>query len=191
MALNPDPRPGRWLLPLVVLGMVLFTYVFVNRLPGVEPAVEAATESTSTTGVTTDSSSTTQTTTAPDPALTAYREALTPLAEQAVGFQTEMAAVNAAWDADPKEIDAAGAKTRLTALRDATAGWAAQVGGLTAPVGLETQQTALVDAANRAAAEAQKALDGFVSAPGPDQRRAAAAAFDTAINDFLAAVAAV
>ena len=30
MALNADPKPGRWILPLVVLGMVAFTYFFVG-----------------------------------------------------------------------------------------------------------------------------------------------------------------
>jgi hypothetical protein len=40
MAVNPDPKPGRWILPLVVLGMVAFTYFFVRELP------EASTETT-------------------------------------------------------------------------------------------------------------------------------------------------
>ena len=33
MAFNPDPKPGRWILPLVVLGMIAFTYFFVRELP--------------------------------------------------------------------------------------------------------------------------------------------------------------
>ena len=32
MMRNPDPKPGRWVLPLVVLGMVLFTWVWIDRL---------------------------------------------------------------------------------------------------------------------------------------------------------------
>ena len=52
---NPDPKPGRWVLPLVVLGMVLFTWVWVNRLdlPEVEetaPATTTAESATPTTG---------------------------------------------------------------------------------------------------------------------------------------------
>ena len=39
MVSNPDPRPGRWVLPLVVLGMILFTWVWVNRLE--PPTVES------------------------------------------------------------------------------------------------------------------------------------------------------
>ncbi|MCY3539668.1 MAG: hypothetical protein F4Y75_05080 [Acidimicrobiia bacterium] len=54
MASNPDPRPGRWILPLVVLGMILFTWVWINRLepPEVEGTVAGSTSSTSTSVVT-------------------------------------------------------------------------------------------------------------------------------------------
>src|SRR5690606_28312697 len=44
MAVNADPKPGRWILPLVVLGMVAFTYFFVRALPsGSEPGEETGT----------------------------------------------------------------------------------------------------------------------------------------------------
>ena len=33
MTTNYDPKPGRWMLPLVVLAMVAFTYLFVRELP--------------------------------------------------------------------------------------------------------------------------------------------------------------
>ena len=47
MVSNPDPRPGRWVLPLVVLGMILFTWVWVNRLE--PPAVEITSGASGTT----------------------------------------------------------------------------------------------------------------------------------------------
>ena len=31
-----DPKHGRWILPLVVLALVAFTYTFVNNLPAAE-----------------------------------------------------------------------------------------------------------------------------------------------------------
>ena len=37
MAVNPDPKPGRWILPLVILGMIAFTYFFVRSLPEASP----------------------------------------------------------------------------------------------------------------------------------------------------------
>lgn len=190
MANNPDPRPGRWLLPLVVLGMMLFTFVFVTRLPGTEPVTTTTLPEGETT--TTVPGSTTVASTVPtDPALQTYRDALAALASELANFQVEMTAVNAGWDADPKTIDAAAAKARLTALRDQTASWAAAVGQLTVPVGLEANQAAIADAANRAAGAAESTLSGFTSAPGPEQRREAVAAFATAVTDFSAAVSAV
>lgn len=191
MANNPDPRPGRWLLPLVVLGMMLFTFVFVTRLPGTEPVTSTTVPDGGATTTTLPGSTTVATTVPTDPALQTYRDALAALASELAALQAEMIAVNDGWDADPKTIDAATAKARLTALRDQTATWAAAVGQLTVPVGLETNQAAIAEAANRAAAAAESALTGFTSAPGPEQRREAVVAFATAVTDFSAAVAAV
>jgi hypothetical protein len=191
MANNPDPRPGRWLLPLVVLGMMLFTFVFVTRLPGTEPVTSTTTPDGGATTTTLPDSTTVASTVPTDPALQTYRDALAALSSELAAFQAEMTAVNEGWDADPKTIDAATAKARLTALRDQTATWAAAVGQLTVPVGLETNQATIAEAANRAAAAAESALTGFTSAPGPEQRRDAVTAFATAVTDFSAAVAAV
>jgi GH24 family phage-related lysozyme (muramidase) len=191
MANNPDPRPGRWLLPLVVLGMMLFTFVFVTRLPGTEPVTSTTTPDGGATTTTLPGSTTVASTVPTDPALQTYRDALAALSSELAAFQAEMTAVNEGWDADPKTIDAATAKARLTALRDQTATWAAAVGQLTVPVGLETNQATIAEAANRAAAAAESALTGFTSAPGPEQRRDAVIAFATAVTDFSAAVAGV
>lgn len=64
MVSNPDPRPGRWVLPLVVLGMILFTWVWVNRLE--PPAVEIPAEASGTTRPTTATSAAAEDTTPGD-----------------------------------------------------------------------------------------------------------------------------
>jgi hypothetical protein len=57
MALNPDPKPGRWILPLVVLGMVAFTYFFVRALPeGAEEPSDTTVSASDTTFPGTDTS---------------------------------------------------------------------------------------------------------------------------------------
>jgi len=60
---NPDPKPGRWILPLIIIGMVGFTYFFVSALPTPEPEGTTTTSSsaaaTTTTAGTTPGSSTT------------------------------------------------------------------------------------------------------------------------------------
>ena len=64
MVSNPDPRPGRWVLPLVVLGMILFTWVWVNRLE--PPAVEITSGASGTAPSTTATSAAAEDTTAGD-----------------------------------------------------------------------------------------------------------------------------
>lgn len=62
MVSNPDPRPGRWVLPLVVLGMILFTWVWVNRLE--PPTVEGTAAISGTAPSTTATSAAAEDTTA-------------------------------------------------------------------------------------------------------------------------------
>lgn len=56
-----DPKHGRWILPLVVLGLIVFTYWFVNALPEGEVADATTTLAGSETSTTTGESSTTTT----------------------------------------------------------------------------------------------------------------------------------
>jgi len=46
-----DPKHGRWILPLVVAGLIGFTYVFVNALPAADIAASTTTTSSTTTTV--------------------------------------------------------------------------------------------------------------------------------------------
>lgn len=46
---NPDPKPGRWVLPIVVLGMVAFTWFFVQRFTSDEIPEDTPPSSTTTT----------------------------------------------------------------------------------------------------------------------------------------------
>lgn len=64
MVSNPDPRPGRWVLPLVVLGMILFTWAWVNRLE--PPTVEITTGASGTAPSTTATSAAVEDTTPGD-----------------------------------------------------------------------------------------------------------------------------
>ena len=46
---NEDPKPGRLVLPLVLIGMIATTYTFINRVSTnnnleIEPTVEEVTE---------------------------------------------------------------------------------------------------------------------------------------------------
>lgn len=194
MASNPDPRPGRWLLPLVVLGMVLFTYVFVRQLPGAEVDVDGLTnttsDATSTTTTTTtsgDGTATTGTTTPADPVALAYIDSLAALGTQLTGYQTEMASINAAWDADPKEIEFSEAEARFVTLSEQVAEWAATAGALTPPPGYEEIHDRIITAATVVTEESLNVIEGF-RGPGSDPRLAAVAQFDQGVTAFQSAL---
>ncbi|HHC07391.1 MAG TPA: hypothetical protein ENK55_01550 [Actinobacteria bacterium] len=91
---NGDPKPGRWILPLVVLGLIGFTYIFVNALPPAE--VAAPTTSTVPETTTTPPPSTT-TTTLPDDVV-AFLAEVERFGADARELQTALHAVNDSWE---------------------------------------------------------------------------------------------
>lgn len=196
MNVNPDPRPGRWLLPLVVLGMVMFTYVFVNQLPGDGTPTESTSDDTATptssTTVpdssqpddTTEPGDTTPTTTTPaSPEAAAYLEAMQAFNTQLTGLQADLSAANAAWEAGGEGAYTT-AQAAFTEIRDETAAWRDQVVAVSVPEGLAETHQDLVAAAEAAATQAAAALDGLVNAPGPEARQQAVARFDEAVSAF-------
>ena len=105
MARNPDPKPGRWVLPLVVLGMVLFTWIWVNRL-GVTQ-VDDASDASSTTTTTaapgeaeedTEPAAETTTTTQLSPEMEIYLSNLAEDKQALAELSAEMNAVNQDWE---------------------------------------------------------------------------------------------
>ncbi len=193
MAMNPDPRPGRWILPLVILGMIAFTYFFVRSLPGDETPPEALASDSpvvTTTSSTIATTSTTTTTTPLDPEVKAYLDTLDTLVEQLTGFQTEMATVNSGFDGKPRTIPYREAEDRLSTLADNLETWRDAVANLTPPLALEANHAAILAAAEDANTQAHEALRGL-RLPPPDTgelRRASVAAFDDAVTQFKQAV---
>src|SRR5687767_11703750 len=108
MTTNYDPKPGRWMLPLVVLAMVAFTYLFVRELPSAASANEngvTTTTGTSDTTTTTDADGSTTTSEVEVDATTqAYLDSLAGFQSTLSNLQTELASANAGWDANPKTI---------------------------------------------------------------------------------------
>jgi hypothetical protein len=86
-----DPRPGRWILPLMIVGMVVLTYTFVNSLEPAEgptgaPADPAFTTDPSQPGVTLP------------PALQQFMVTLDIFESQLNTFANEVAQTNSRWD---------------------------------------------------------------------------------------------
>ena len=106
MAVNPDPRPGRWILPLVILAMMAFTYLFVSELPEAPPDTTLLSSPTPTTVL--DTSETTVPGNAEgtvDDATRAYLDELDEINAALQVLDTEMITVNDGFDADPKQVE--------------------------------------------------------------------------------------
>jgi hypothetical protein len=195
MAVNPDPRPGRWLLPLVVLGMVLFTYVFVQSLPGADAdSVDldadgtVTTSTTSTTAAGGETSSTTSTTeVALEPDVAAYLDVLAGLETQLTDFQTTMATINGQWDADPRTITYTDAEAGLIALSGQVTAWSDAVASVAAPPALTDGHTLIAQASELVATAAGAVLSGL-QGPEAAPRITALEQFDAAVRTFTAAV---
>jgi hypothetical protein len=195
MVTNPDPKPGRWILPLVVLGMVAFTYFFVRELPtGVDDPVIPATTLPSDTTLPEgpDPEDPTAATAPPgvaDPAAQAYLEGVDGVYASLLELQVEMAAINSGFDADPREVEYADAVARLRTLGDDAEDLLDAIDALTPPEALTADHDAIRTAVATAAGAADDALAGLQSTDDGTQRRNAIAAFDQAVADLENAVA--
>ncbi|HEY6629630.1 MAG TPA: hypothetical protein VI193_11660 [Acidimicrobiia bacterium] len=189
MAANPDPKPGRWILPLVILGMIAFTYFFVSSLPEGSPTTTLALGSTTTTLEGTGTTQPGTATTVPN-AAQPYLDELDSINGELQLLSTEMVTVNEGFDADPRTVEFDDAGTRLEVVVTDTQALADRLAALTPPAGLETNHEALISALDFCAGAAQDALDGLRSTDTGELRNAAvdvyttsAAGFDTEVQN--------
>lgn len=180
MAMNADPKPGRWILPLVIIGMIAFTYYFVRELPGASPDTTIAGPTTTT--IPDDTTTTTEDTT--DPTVQAYIDEIDDINTQLQLLRTDLVATNTGFDANPREVQYPDAVIRFTTVRDETNALLARFDELDALEGLEENHTSLRDALNDAAQAAATALSGLTSADPGTIRRAGVQAYVTAAAGF-------
>ncbi len=159
-----DPKHGRWILPLVVLALVAFTFTFVNSLP---PA-EAPTTTTVAAGqgtTTTETPETTTTTTLP-PEVIAFNASADSLAAAADTLRTDAQLINDDYD------NAGYGATRdlLSALRADTTEFVAAVSAIDVPVAAKEKWNDVTIAAAAMQAGADKMLDGLLNTAGSERR---------------------
>lgn len=192
MTSNYDPKPGRWMLPLVVLAMVAFTYLFVRELPSAASANEngETTETTSSTTSTTGADGETTTTGEVDATSQAYLDSLAGFQSTLSNLQTALASANAGWDANPKTITFDQAEEAFISVAEGSAALVGEVQAATVPAALVEAHNVVIVAAQQAADAGSQALAGL-RAPSPDTgeaRRAAVNEFDAAVTAFNDAV---
>ncbi|HEX9763542.1 MAG TPA: hypothetical protein VGA97_10625 [Acidimicrobiia bacterium] len=188
MAVNPDPKPGRWILPLVILGMVAFTYFFVRELPAASPDTTLAGDVTTTTGPP-DGSSTSAPPGPTDPEVVAYVDQVEAINDALQLLQTELVTVNTGFDADPKQVQYDEAETRFEAVDTQTAALVTQFSELTVPEGLQNNHDVLLTEIEFAGLAAGDALAGLRSDDPGTLRRNAVEGYVSAAESFDAEVA--
>ena len=97
---NSDPKPGRLILPLVLIGMIATTYTFVNRVVennNLEIIEESVVEETVVEETVVEETSTTTTTTIPEDVVQ-YLEEITGEKIQAIELGKKVLETNQRWD---------------------------------------------------------------------------------------------
>jgi len=190
MSVNADPKPGRWILPLVIVGMIAFTYYFVRELPEASPDTTTQAGNGTTTTLADDATTTTEANQI-DAEVQAYLDAIDEINAELRLAQIELTDANNGFDADPRTVEYPEAVTRFTAVVDATNALVTEFDALTAPVALESHHTILGAELTKAANAAQDALDGLRSSdPGGIRRNNvtayvdAATAFDAEVTNL-------
>ena len=185
---NEDPKPGRLVLPLVLIGMIATTYTFINRVttnndleiePVAEEVVEPIVEDS-----TPEDTTTTTTTTLPDEVVT-YLEEISSEKIQSIDLATKVLEANENWDNE--SITYQEAKDEFAEfIEDAQqfVDTVAEPGPPSTFAGLVKSHEELKSIAELIYADTQELLEGLTSSDTGEQRSAALESFNNNINGF-------
>ena len=185
---NEDPKPGRLVLPLVLIGMIATTYTFINRVASnndleLEPVAEEVVEPT-VEDTTPEDTTTTTTTTLPDEVVT-YLEEISSEKIQSIDLATTVLEANDNWDNE--SITYQEAKDEFAAfIEDAEqfVNTVTEPGPPSTFAGLVKSHEELKSLAELIYADTQELLEGLTSSDTGQQRSAALESFNNNINAF-------
>ena len=183
---NEDPKPGRLVLPLVLIGMIATTYTFINRVSSnndldIQPVTEEVVE-TIVEDSTPEDTTTTTTTTLPDEVIT-YLEEISSEKIQSIDLATKVLEANDNWDND--SITYQEAKDEFAEfIEDAQqfVETVAEPGPPSTFAGLVKSHEELKSLAELIYADTQELLEGLTSSDTGEQRAAALESFNNNIN---------
>ena len=185
---NEDPKPGRLVLPLVLIGMIATTYTFINRVTTdndleIEPVAEEVVEPT-VEDSTPEDTTTTTTTTLPDEVVT-YLEEISSEKIQSIDLATKVLEANENWDSE--SITYQEAKDEFAEfIEDAQqfVDTVAEPGPPSTFAGLVKSHEELKSIAELIYADTEELLEGLTSSDTGEQRAAALESFNNNINGF-------
>ena len=185
---NEDPKPGRLVLPLVLIGMIATTYTFINRVTTnnnleIEPVPEEVVEPT-VEDSTPEDTTTTTTTTLPDEVVT-YLEEISSEKIQSIDLATKVLEANENWDNE--SITYQEAKDEFAEfIEDAQqfVDTVSEPGPPSTFAGLVKSHEELKSIAELIFADTEELLEGLTSSDTGERRSAALESFNNNINGF-------
>jgi hypothetical protein len=185
---NSDPKPGRIVLPLVLIGMIATTYTFINRVAtnnNLEIVTEDTTVATSAEVVTEETTTSTTTTTLPEDYV-AYLEEITAEKIQANELGKKVLEANQNWD--DKTVTYQEAKQEFAAFIDDAEEFVVTVTDPGPPnqyANLVTSHEELKTLVNLIALDTVELLAGLESSDTGEQRAAALDSFNKNLDQFI------
>ena len=185
---NSDPKPGRIVLPLVLIGMIATTYTFINRVAtnnNLEIVTDVTTVETVAEEVVEDSTTTSTTTTLPENYV-AYLEEITAEKIQATELGKKVLEANQNWD--DKTVTYQEAKQEFAAFIEDAEEFVITVTDPGPPneyANLVTSHEELKTLVNLIAADTVELLAGLESSDKGEQRAAALDSFNKNLDQFI------
>ncbi len=185
---NEDPKPGRLVLPLVLIGMIATTYTFINRVATnndleIEPSVEQVVVEPDKEPVSEDTTTTT-TTTLPGEVV-AYLEEISSEKIQSIDLATKVLEANDNWDNE--DITYQEAKDEFANFIEDAQQFVETVSEPGPPstfAGLVKSHEELKSLAELIFADTEELLEGLTSSDTGERRSAALDSFNDNINLF-------
>ena len=185
---NEDPKPGRLVLPLVLIGMIATTYTFINRVTTnnnleIEPSVEQVVVEPEEEPVSEDTTTTT-TTTLPSEVVT-YLEEISSEKIQSIDLATKVLEANDKWDNE--EISYQEAKDEFAEfIQDASqfVETVSEPGPPSTFAGLVKSHEELKSLAELIFSDTEELLEGLTSSDTGERRASALDSFNNNINLF-------
>jgi hypothetical protein len=185
---NEDPKPGRLVLPLVLIGMIATTYTFINRVTTnnnleIEPSVEQVVVEPEEEPVSEDTTTTT-TTTLPSEVVT-YLEEISSEKIQSIDLATKVLEANDKWDNE--EISYQEAKDEFAEfIQDANqfVETVSEPGPPSTFAGLVKSHEELKSLAELIFLDTEELLEGLTSSDTGERRASAIDSFNNNINLF-------
>ena len=185
---NSDPKPGRIVLPLVLIGMIATTYTFINRVAtnnNLEIVTDVTTVETVAEEVVEDTTTTSTTTTLPENYV-AYLEEITAEKIQATELGKKVLEANQNWD--DKSVTYQEAKQEFAAFIEDAEEFVVTVTDPGPPneyANLVTSHEELKTLVNLIALDTVELLAGLESSDTGEQRAAALDSFNKNLDQFI------